>query len=148
MDKMMVELSESNRKLEKENQKLHEMLKASEEILGRHDGFQSLKDRLAELVDVVDSFKENEMRLRKAVEIYKSGITFVLTSAETIRNTGGSELQGTKAILRELEPDEQGRLLIETYTNGVVDGVIHLRDRLLLLMNDMLGVSPDEGVDE
>lgn len=148
MDKMMVELSESNRKLEKENQKLHEMLKASEEILGRNDGFQSLKDRLEELVDVVDSFKENEMRLRKAVEIYKSGITFVLTSAETIRNTGGSELEGTKAILRELEPDEQGRLLIETYTNGVVDGVIHLRDRLLLLMNDMLGVSPDEGVDE
>ena len=145
---MMVELSESNRKLEKENQKLHEMLKASEEILGRNDGFQSLKDRLEELVDVVDSFKENEMRLRKAVEIYKSGITFVLTSAETIRNTGGSELEGTKAILRELEPDEQGRLLIETYTNGVVDGVIHLRDRLLLLMNDMLGVSPDEGVDE
>ena len=88
------------------------------------------------------------MRLRKALEIYKSGITFVLTSAETIRNTGGSELEGTKAILRELEPDEQGRLLIETYTNGVVDGVIHLRDRLLLLMNDMLGVSPDEGVDE
>jgi len=148
VDKMMVELSESNRKLEKENQKLHEMLKASEEILGRNDGFQSLKDRLEELVDVVDSFKENEMRLRKAVEIYKSGITFVLTSAETIRNTGGSELEGTKAILRELEPDEQGRLLIETYTNGVVDGVIHLRDRLLLLMNDMLGVSPDEGVDE
>ena len=148
MDKMMVELSESNRKLDGENKKLHKMLKFAEEVLGESDVFQGLRENLEEAVDTIDWLKKNEMKSRRAIEIYKSGITFILTSADTIRDTGGSELEGTKAILRELQPDEQGKLLIETYTDGVVDGVIHLRDRLLHLMHDMLGSNPDEVVDE
>ena len=158
MDKMLAELSESNRKLDKENTLLKEVVEFADTMLDGNTGMKKLADKLTEANKSIDTLKSNEKKLLGLIEVYKATFNATFETIKTIKESKGEELPTMKSMRDSFAEEENNsqfaiagvdpETIVEVYGDGLAEGADCIRQALLYYMKLYNDEYESEEVDE
>ena len=158
MDKMLAELSESNRELDKENTELKEVLEFADMMLDKNKGMKELADKLTEAKKDIDTLKSNEKKLLGVITVYRAALNSTFETIKTIKESKGEDLptmQSMRDSFAEEENNSQFAIagvdpetIIEVYGDGLAEGADCIRQALLYYMKLYKDENESEEVDE